>query len=56
MIVSKDTGLLNDYFSITKGQLIDLFYFLEIDSDISEFTPSKNSVGKSRMLEKIKLN
>jgi RNA polymerase rpb1, domain 2 len=56
MIVSKDNGLLNDYFSITKGQLIDLFYFLEIDSDISDFIPSEKSIGKSRMLEKVRLN
>jgi hypothetical protein len=27
MIISRDSGLLNDYFSITKGQLIDLYYF-----------------------------
>lgn len=27
MIISRDSGLLNEYFSITKGQLIDLYYF-----------------------------
>lgn len=27
MIISRDTGLLNEYFTITKGQLIDLYYF-----------------------------
>lgn len=27
MIISRDSGLLNDYFSIVKGQLIDLYYF-----------------------------
>ena len=26
MIIDRDSGLLNDYFSITKGQLIDLYY------------------------------
>lgn len=27
MIISRDNGLLNDYFTITKGQMIDLYYF-----------------------------
>lgn len=27
MIISRDTGMLNDYFTISKGQLIDLYYF-----------------------------
>ena len=27
MIISRDSGLINDYFSITKGQLIDLNFF-----------------------------
>ena len=30
MIISRDSGLLNDYFSIVKGQLIDLYYFATI--------------------------
>ena len=30
MIISRDSGLLNEYFSITKGQLIDLYYFSTI--------------------------
>jgi hypothetical protein len=30
MIISRDNGLLNDYFSIVKGQLIDLYYFATI--------------------------
>lgn len=30
MIISRDSGLLNEYFSITKGQLIDLYYFCTI--------------------------
>jgi hypothetical protein len=33
MIISRDTGLLNDYFSITKGQLIDLYGFAIKESD-----------------------
>ena len=31
MIISRDSGLLNDYFTITKGQLIDLHYFCTIE-------------------------
>jgi len=27
MITSRDSGLLNDYFAVTKGQKIDLFNF-----------------------------
>ena len=27
MIISRDSGLINEYFSINKGQLIDLYYF-----------------------------
>ena len=30
MIISRDTGLLNEYFSIVKGQKIDLHYFCNI--------------------------
>lgn len=30
MIISRDNGLLNDYFTITKGQMIDLYYFCTI--------------------------
>lgn len=36
MIMSRDSGLLNDYFSITKGQLIDLLYFAICDKDAEE--------------------
>lgn len=32
MIISKDTGFLNPYFSITKNQLIDLYYFATLGS------------------------
>lgn len=31
MIISRDSGLLNNYFALTKGQLIDLYYFCTID-------------------------
>ena len=31
MIISRDSGFLNDYFTITKTQLIDLYYFCTID-------------------------
>jgi hypothetical protein len=27
MIIDRDSGMLNNYFTITKGQLIDLYYF-----------------------------
>ena len=27
MIISRDTGLLNEYFAIEKSQLIDLYHF-----------------------------
>ena len=30
MIISRDNGLINEYFSIVKGQLIDLYYFSTI--------------------------
>lgn len=42
MIISRDSGLLNDYFSITKGQLIDLSYFTtigEMENDETETYP-----------------
>lgn len=42
MIISRDSGLLNDYFSITKGQLIDLYYFCtmsEMENDEEETYP-----------------
>ena len=31
MIISRDTGFLNEYFAITKGQLIDLYNFCTMD-------------------------
>ena len=33
MIISRDSGLLNDYFSINKGQLIDLYAFASYDGE-----------------------
>ena len=33
MIISRDSGLLNDYFSITKGQLIDLYAFASYEGE-----------------------
>ena len=38
--MSRDSGLLNDYFTITKGQLIDLFYFAICDKDVNENDPN----------------
>ena len=31
MIISRDSGLLNDYFAITKGQLIDLYHYATLE-------------------------
>ena len=31
MVISRDSGMLNDYFSITKGQLIDLYNFCNLN-------------------------
>lgn len=39
MIISRDTGLINDYFSITKGQLIDLYAFATYDGEADCNTP-----------------
>lgn len=37
MIIDRDSGLLNSYFMVTKGQLIDLYYFCTIEgSDCDE--------------------
>lgn len=33
MIISRDSGLLNELFALEKGQLIDLYYFATIDVD-----------------------
>ena len=39
MIISRDTGYINDYFSITKGQLIDLYAFACYEGDDECNTP-----------------
>ena len=31
MIISRDSGLLNELFALEKGQLIDLYYFATLD-------------------------
>ena len=46
MIISRDTGLLNEYFSIVKGQLIDLYYFATIgksENDEPETYPVRDN-------------
>lgn len=51
MIISRDTGLLNEYFNISKGQLIDLNYFCTIgkmDNDTPERYPVIN--GKTKKI------
>lgn len=49
MIISRDSGLLNEYFSITKGQLIDLYYFCTIgnkENDEIETYPVRDESGE----------
>jgi len=46
MIISRDSGLINEYFTIVKGQLIDLYYFATIgatDNDQPETYPVKDN-------------
>ena len=46
MIISRDSGLLNEYFSIVKGQLIDLSYFCTIgamENDQPQTYPVKDN-------------
>lgn len=48
MIISRDNSMLNDYFSITKDQLIDLNFFCtmgKMDNDTEETFPVKDSSG-----------
>lgn len=55
MIISRDSGLLNDYFSITKGQLIDLYYFCtmgKMENDQPETYPVKDGSGEIIYVEK----
>ncbi len=50
MIISRDSGLLNEYFSITKGQLIDLYYFANIgpkeNDEIQTYPVKDNKTGE----------
>ena len=44
MIVARDTGLLNSYFSVEKSQKIDLYFFAtlgEMENDVPETYPEK---------------
>jgi hypothetical protein len=44
MIVDRDSGLLNSYFTINKGQLIDLYHFCTLrgsENDRPETWPEK---------------
>ena len=46
MIISRDSGLLNEYFTIVKGQLIDLYYFCtigEMENDEPETYPVRDN-------------
>ena len=36
MVISRDSGMLNDYFSITKGQLIDLYNFCNLGENVCD--------------------
>lgn len=50
MIISRDSGLLNSYFSINKGQLIDLYYFCTIgkkeNDEIQTYPVRDNETGE----------
>lgn len=52
MIISRDSDLLNDYFSINKGQLIDLYTFAtydgEDDCNTEELYPEEETEQKDR--------
>lgn len=44
MIIARDTGLLNSYFSVTKSQKIDLYYFATcgtLENDTPETFPDE---------------
>ena len=54
MIISRDNNMLNDYFSITKGQLIDLNFFATLgamENDTPETFPVMDSNGVIRYVE-----
>ena len=45
MIISRDSGMINEYFTISKGQLIDLVYFATIgkgDNDQPQTYPVRD--------------
>ena len=49
MIISRDTGLLNDYFVTKKSQLIDVEYFsvmTKMDNDTPETFPVRDNDSK----------
>ena len=53
MIISRDSGLLNEYFSITKGQLIDLSHFCTMcgkENDQPETYPVLDNEDKTKVL------
>ena len=53
MIISRDSGLLNEYFSITKGQLIDLSYFCTLggmENDEPETYPVLDNEDSTKVL------
>ena len=55
MIIDRDSGLLNDYFTIAKGQLIDLYYFCtigETENDEVETFKCKMENGTVEVLTK----
>ena len=47
MIVDRDSGLLNSYFTINKGQLIDLYHFCTLsgsENDRPETWPENDTI------------
>ena len=53
MIISRDSGLLNEYFSITKGQLIDLLFFCtlgKMENDEPETFPVLDNDDKTKVI------
>ena len=54
MIISRDNSMLNDYFSITKDQLIDLNFFCTMGkmvNDTPQTYPVKDRTGNIRYVE-----
>jgi hypothetical protein len=54
MIISRDTGLVNDYFAMTKDQLIGLNYFATVKSDTSRPEVKKIILPNSTKIERPK--